>query len=65
MRISAGMVGILLNSYTPRANPTAQTTDDMAASGLLTEGRVLRRGRRRKVTNPGQVSTSARRNGNP
>ena len=42
MRISAGMVGILLNSYTPRENPTVQTIDDMAASELLTEGTLRR-----------------------
>ena len=47
MRISAEMVGILLNSYTPRAKPTVQTNDDMAASELLTDGTALRRAQRR------------------
>jgi len=65
VRISAGMVGILLNSYTPRASSTVQTNDDMAASGLLTEGRVLRRGQRRQVTNPRPLSTSAREERQP
>jgi len=42
VRFFAGMVGILLNSYTPSENPTVQTNDDVAASELLTEGTVLR-----------------------